>query len=397
MANYYQTLGISYPSHEEEIRLAYRSLAKKYHPDRNPGSATAEEQFKRINLAYQTLSDPQKKARYDQQIAFQQFQTKYQHRPKPQAPNQNHRPRPPFPRATTQAKAFSPEKERKSTAYAFGFVGLVTVIILITVTIRNQIQLEREEHLLQRQTELRGEFISYCKRGMVDSAVILIQVMQTENFAPGRPEGALKIVLENLYGLAKISFSKLDYEKTIFYGQLVNSHWVEKPIKDLNFWVAKSHIALGQQKQALAVLNYLITAYPYEVLPHLEAARMVIGTQPASGLQYYRGATDVLLNRYRSKYGEAFMLVMPPRNIPSEHFEVFLEAGLAFTQHGDLQIAESYLRWALHLNKARKEIYLALISCYGAMQKTEQRCIIIKKALQRGFLKDGDAFALECS
>lgn len=68
MANkdYYDILGISKGASDDEIKKAYRKLAMKYHPDRNPDNKEAEEKFKDINEAYQVLSDPQKKSQYDQ-------------------------------------------------------------------------------------------------------------------------------------------------------------------------------------------------------------------------------------------------------------------------------------------------------------------------------------------
>jgi len=64
--DYYQDLGVERSASADDIKRAYRKLAMKYHPDRNPGDKAAEEHFKKINEAYQVLSDPQKRARYDQ-------------------------------------------------------------------------------------------------------------------------------------------------------------------------------------------------------------------------------------------------------------------------------------------------------------------------------------------
>ena len=64
--DYYSILGVARNASADEIRTAYRKLAMQYHPDRNPNDKQAEEHFKEINEAYQALSDPQKRARYDQ-------------------------------------------------------------------------------------------------------------------------------------------------------------------------------------------------------------------------------------------------------------------------------------------------------------------------------------------
>ena len=64
--DYYEVLGIDKNASEDEIKKAYRKLAIKYHPDRNPGSKEAEEKFKEAAEAYDVLHDPQKRQQYDQ-------------------------------------------------------------------------------------------------------------------------------------------------------------------------------------------------------------------------------------------------------------------------------------------------------------------------------------------
>ncbi|MDO8930517.1 MAG: J domain-containing protein [Bacteroidota bacterium] len=64
--DYYQILGIDKKASQEETKKAYRKLAKKYHPDKNPGNKEAENKFKQINEANEVLGDPEKRKKYDQ-------------------------------------------------------------------------------------------------------------------------------------------------------------------------------------------------------------------------------------------------------------------------------------------------------------------------------------------
>jgi molecular chaperone DnaJ len=71
--DFYEVLGVSKSASQDEIKKAYRELARKWHPDRNPDDEGAEERFKEIQQAYDALSDPEKRKQYDAGGSFAGF------------------------------------------------------------------------------------------------------------------------------------------------------------------------------------------------------------------------------------------------------------------------------------------------------------------------------------
>jgi len=85
--DYYTTLGVARTASDDEIRKAFRKLARQFHPDVAKNKATAEEKFKEINEAYEVLGDPEKRKKYDELGANWKSGGEFRTRPRPARPD----------------------------------------------------------------------------------------------------------------------------------------------------------------------------------------------------------------------------------------------------------------------------------------------------------------------
>ncbi|QHL88224.1 DnaJ domain-containing protein [Nibribacter ruber] len=130
--NYYHILGLAPSASASEIKAAYKRLALKYHPDRNPLNDRAEEQFKRVNEAYQILSDPRRKATYDLK---RQYEKNY-HQSQAYSNPRYHYTRPP---AGMQERHYHQRPQRHShfsKKDRLIALGLIVLLVLLLATIK---------------------------------------------------------------------------------------------------------------------------------------------------------------------------------------------------------------------------------------------------------------------
>jgi hypothetical protein len=222
--NYYEILGVSPQASLLEIKNAYKKLAFRYHPDQNPNDAKAEEMFKKINEAYQTLSDAQKRHFYDVKLGFTQeinYSYYYQDYQKKQEAEQKVKVeilKNFFRKYQEEQKAEQKEIEKINKKTNF-WIALALVLILlpaIYLTIQEKYQLR--EMYAQAQIYLR----TYQLR-KADSLVHLIRRKKPKD-------------LDYLLLYVKVHFKMQDYKEV--FRMLDNSYLIKSP--DFRFYWAIS-------------------------------------------------------------------------------------------------------------------------------------------------------------
>lgn len=142
--NYYNVLGISPSAPAQEVKAAYKRLAVKYHPDKNPGNLLAEELFKQVNAAYQTLSNPSKRALYDLRLQYQREQQQravMQHQPR-RYEERHYRTRQPAGVSERYYKKRQPDTKRFSRRdwyITLAFISGILVFSLLLKTVMDRI------------------------------------------------------------------------------------------------------------------------------------------------------------------------------------------------------------------------------------------------------------------
>jgi hypothetical protein len=159
MTDQYKILGVSRLASAEEIKMAYRALAKRFHPDLNPGNIRAEERFKEISFAYETLSDPMERKRHDYRLMYggapgyapANAQNAAQEKEDPA-------------REEAKRKAYLRHKEKKMKEAILyrrrALYASVCIIILIIIGLNVPTEkTDREEHMRNFLDKNRSEFL----------------------------------------------------------------------------------------------------------------------------------------------------------------------------------------------------------------------------------------------
>lgn len=352
--NFYSILGVSPTASAKEVKGAYKQLALKYHPDRNPGNARAEDLFKLVNAAYQTLSNPAKRARYDMRLQLQRQQqravvqhpnqppydgTRYAHTRQPAGVSERH---------YRNIKRDDNRFARKDWYITFGFVaGLLFFSLLL------KLAMDRITGEDKYKTA-----IAYIEDGKYSSAHRLLSDairFMPKNVAAYEARARIELnVFENYAAALR------DLNKAIALR--------EQPSAQDYYMRGRSYRQLAQYRQAEQDLTRAL-----QLDRKLWRAHLVRGEVRLFYLKdYEQGIEDLSVFLAHSGKGP-------------ERVSALTYRGFGYFKIGDYVLSEQDYQAALALDKENGRVYYLLGRVVAAQQQSDAACAYFSKAYQLGY------------
>lgn len=401
MINYYHILGIPRQASSQEIKAAYRRLAVRYHPDKNPESSYAEDRFKEISHAYQVLKDPAKKAKHDLMLAYEELQAQTgTTRPAPaqepyrtaygsrqaQEYARRYRQRPPqswhYPR---QPSGLPRRYNALATAWAFGIVFAFAVLVVGLSSYRAY----QEEQQIIEQTELAESIYqkaaTFYEQKNYRYALQLLKTIDEQYKIPYNAGRLKHEVLKKVEEEASLLFEKEDYQQAATYYQLLVEHQPEyNPFVYAR--LVSSYEMIPDYVRAIYTYERVIQAEPLTIEARNRLAAILFDMEKyEQALKYYRQASDIVVQEYVNLYGHAYPLAVNPAKTPESHYQLHCGLGQTYSSLGMHRQAESAFKWAIFLRPEKPEAHYLQGLNYREAGQQGKACEAWKTAARHGF------------
>jgi curved DNA-binding protein CbpA len=360
--NYYHILGVPSNASAAQIKAAYKRMALKFHPDKNPHSSQAEERFKQVNEAYQVLSNPRRRALFDlqQQQAQQQRQAdaytnpRYHHTRRPAGFQERH-----YRQRPQQAAGFT----RRDRQIIIGVVLLIGVLVLLVLGLWlgwNQLSAGRaleQAQVAEQEKKWQQAHTAYS---------------QALDFKPSLQEARIKRATLRLVYLNNPAGAVEDYTVLLKETQNAPAHW---------------YAARGK--------GFLKAKRYQEALNDLNKAIALDSTQPETYLN--RGQVYLRLeDNWSAAEADITRYLQEAPGPPAQVTEALLYRAYALFRKQELSKAWQDTEQALRQNPANPKAFYLQAKIRQAQGDKKQGCALLAKAANLGFALAKEELTYQC-
>ncbi|MEM8894874.1 MAG: DnaJ domain-containing protein [Bacteroidota bacterium] len=371
MIDYYQLLGISASATDEEIKKAYKRKAVNYHPDKNPDT---EDLFKEINNAYQTLSDPYARARYDLKLKYgeAQFTEPTQHRPPPAGGpfyrRRGYRPPP-------QDRRVMSKENLKATLFAFIFAVAVGSIVMIVITVNDWYQEQvYEEQMAERRATFESAKAAFDQGDYSLTITLLSSLGSVRKGEKDIDEYKTKVI-KDIYQEGVVFFETGLYDRALSNFGLIDGYPVTRTIQHQKM-IAETYLGAGDTQKALQQLREILTSGVRDIdilLKMADIFKEKMGDY-SRALTYYEWGNRIAINDYEAIYGKAYPLLINARVISKKHYELYCGLADAYYKTGEYQRAIDATNWSVQIWPDSAFNYKVMAESALALDKTVLAC-----------------------
>ncbi|TXK36387.1 DnaJ domain-containing protein [Pontibacter qinzhouensis] len=348
--NLYTVLEVSPVATSQEIKLAYKRLAVLYHPDKNPGNAQAEEKFKLISAAYQTLSNPTKRARYDQKL---QYQREYQRRAQQHNPYYNPRYHTTRPPASVSERHYQSRSGQKRFSKKDLYITVTFTACLLLFSLLLKVVMDHVTGEDKYKTAL-----SYIEGGKYSSAHSLLT--DAIHFLPKHADAYLTRASLEMNVYENYAAAVRDINRAIVF---------KEDVKAETFYMrGKCHLKLENYRQAEADLLHALKMDSTLYAPYLELGELRL---------FYLKEPQVALGDFNaflrhSNSGEKWVTALTYR-------------GFGHYKLGNYEASEADYRQVLQQDQSNGRVFYLLGQTEMVQEQQDSACVHFNKAYRLGY------------
>ncbi len=382
MPSHYQTLGLTEEASQSEIKTAFKQMALKFHPDKNQNDPAMEEKFKEINQAYQVLSNPYEKARYDihQKYGYQQPTYTYAERPNTNtAKNRSGR-------RTYAERKINYRENWIATAYAWGFTFIVAIIVMGIFGIKNYYDAVKKEELLAERRVIFENSRQLFASGNEDEALSILNSLGVFFEAEQDMDKYKSNLLDSMLSHGNSSYQSNDFQNAIFNLELVEKYAPSKPIAIIK-QLAYAYKFTDQPEKSVRKLQELLLMDVRTLEVYMQLAEIYRDQlhNLAEARRFYEIADEMTISSYRAIYGDGFPLVLTGKYVPKAHYYLYTDLADIYLQTGDPERAIKATKWNIRMWPDSTDNYVIAGMGHLEMDRKSQACGYFKKARQLGY------------
>ncbi len=407
MVDYYQILGVPRSATTEAIKQAYKKLAFKLHPDRNPDNPQAEELFKQINEAYQVLGNSEAKIKYDFLWNYSYQTTTVYTTPRP--PKQYNRPEKSVydrygrynwrnaPKYKT-APLYKVDKNYVKNQLLTLFIVVLLAGVIIGLNRLNNYYNQQEAAKIEAyQNSQLAKAQSLFDKGEIRASLNLLVNLIGDNPLVHKYYYKKDTLINSLNNQAITEFKEKAYAGALSKLEILKDY--QRPMR-LSTWklLAECYLELNEYRKAVHAFDYLLIRDPENIELLLKVADIYHHklNDIDKALDYYTEARYAFKEFQSDIYGEAFEFIIDPSELSDSYFEMFKIRAELLVEKGDFKEAIKDCNWAIFLRPDQANMYYLRAQARLGNGEPYRACKDLDKAISKGFSRNSIKIKIKC-